>query len=47
LRARKVSTKSEKPAIAWVYDLFVVELIQFVKVASSYAATVAPKEKII
>lgn len=31
----------------WIYDLFGVELTQFVKVAESYTATVAPKKKII
>jgi len=41
------STESEKPAIYWFYDLFVVEPTQFVKVAESYTATVAPKEKIV
>ncbi|RCJ22804.1 hypothetical protein A6V25_23230 [Nostoc sp. ATCC 53789] len=45
--ARRASTESEKPAIYWVYDLFGVEPTPFVKVAESYTATVAPKEKII
>ncbi|WP_334772455.1 hypothetical protein [Nostoc sp.] len=45
--ARKASIESEKPAISWVYDLFAVEPTQFVKVAESYTATVAPKEKIV
>jgi len=45
--AGRASTKSGKPAIFWDYDLFVVELTQFVKVAESYTATVAPKEKTI
>jgi len=45
--AIKASTESEKPAIFWVYDLFAVEPTPFVKVAESYTATVAPKEKII
>lgn len=45
--ARKASTKSEKPAISWLYDIFVVEPSQFVKVAEIYTATVAPKEKIV
>jgi hypothetical protein len=45
--ARRASTRSGKPAFFWIYDLFGVELTQFVKVAESYTATVAPKEKII
>nr|WP_322721208.1 hypothetical protein [Nostoc sp. ChiQUE02] len=45
--ARKASIESEKPAISWIYDLFAVEPTQFVKVAESYTATVAPKEKIV
>jgi len=45
--ARRASTESEKPVISWVYDLFVVEPTQFVKVAESYTVTVAPKEKTV
>ncbi|QFS43891.1 hypothetical protein GXM_01364 [Nostoc sphaeroides CCNUC1] len=45
--AREASTKSGKPAFFRIYDLFGVESTQFVKVAESYTATVAPKEKII
>jgi hypothetical protein len=44
---RGASTRSGKPAFFGIYDLFGVELTQFVKVAESYTATVAPKEKII
>jgi hypothetical protein len=45
--ARGASTKSGKPAFFGIYDLFGVELTQFVKVAEIYTATVTPKEKII
>lgn len=45
--ARKASTESEKPAIYWIYDIFVVEPNRFVKVAENYTATLAPKEKIV
>ncbi len=45
--AIRATTESEKPAIYWIYDLFVVELSQFVKVAENYTATLAPKEKIV
>jgi hypothetical protein len=45
--ARRASTRSGKPAFFGIYHLFGVEPTQFVKVAESYTATVAPKEKII
>jgi len=45
--ARKASSKSEKPAIYWLYDLFVVEPSRFVKVAENYTTTLAPKEKMV